>query len=89
MKVSYKEFAQFMNYKEPHRLMRLNCNFYLEPVACDCTRVRAIMKWPAYILWFIPVHIIAFFAYAWDGGIKNFTIESRTLINRVRPKKWE
>lgn len=89
MKVSYKEFAKFMGYKKPHRLMQLNCNFYLEPRPCDCTQARAIMKWPAYILWFIPVHVIAFFAYIWDGGLKNFTFERREITNMIIPRKWE
>ena len=89
MKVSYKEFAKFLNYKKPHRLMRLNCNFYLEPTPYGDTRARAIIKWPVYLLLFIPVHIIAFFAYIWDGGIKNFTFEGRTVVNMIISRKWE
>lgn len=41
MQVSYEEFAKFTGYKKPHRLMRLNCNLYLEPMPCDCTRTRS------------------------------------------------
>ena len=89
MRVNYKEFAKFMDYKKPHRLMRLNCNLYLEPMPHDNTRARAVIKWPTYLFLFIPVHIIAFFAYAWDGGIKNFTVEGRTVVNKVIPRKWE
>lgn len=89
MKVSYKEFAKFLGYKQPHYLMRFNCNMYLEPMPYDCTRARAVVKWPAYLILFIPVHIYKFFYCLWDGGIKEFTFEGREVTNHVISRKWE
>ncbi len=89
MKVSYKEFAQFLNYKKPHRLMKLNCNFYIEHTSDICMRARAVIKWPVYIILFLPVHIFKLFYCIWDGGLKEFSFEGREIANHTRIQQWE
>ena len=37
------------------------------------------MKWWAYILFFIPLHVLVFIWRLWDGGLKEFRIESRKI----------
>ena len=89
MKVTYKEFAQFMGYKKPHYLSRFSCNFYLETTPCDWTKARVVIKWPAYLLGFLPVHIIKFLYCLWDEGIKHFTFENRIVMSQIISRKWE
>ena len=81
MKIDYNTFAHLMNYKTPHNLMKLTCFFkYDKRTSHNGGVAIAIMHWWAYLLLFIPVHILKFFYCLWDGGLKSFEIEKRQIV---------
>ena len=94
-KISYKDFAYLMNYKRRHPFIKYCCNCYLEERDASVL-LTAKVKWPVYILLFVPVHIIIFFYCLWDGGIKEYDMWERTMtsfhlytIYDDKYKKWK
>ena len=94
-KISYKDFAYLMNYKTRHPFIKYCCNCYLEERDASALLTSKV-KWPLYILLFIPVHIIIFFYCLWDGGIKEYDIWERTItymngftIYDTKYKEWK
>jgi len=80
-KITYKELATLLGYKKNHPFQRIACNHYIEEEEYD-VRVISQIKWPVYIVLFIPSCILQAVALMWDGGLKNnFCIEPRTTLN--------
>lgn len=77
-KISYKELAILFGYKKNHMIEKLACNHYIEDNNDYSVKVISKVKMPVYILLFVPVCILQALALMWDGGLKNFSIESRT-----------
>lgn len=77
-KISYSQYTEIMRFKKKHLRMRLFCRFYLEK---NDNAYAAIYEatWLAYILLFIPGHLWQLLAVLWDGGLKEFSIESRPV----------
>lgn len=78
-KISYIDAAYILNYKQRHLREKYLCNWYMELRNCNVGFMECRLKWWTYILLFVPVHILKFLYCLWDGGIKEFEIESRTL----------
>ncbi len=77
-KISYEELAILLGYKKNHMLEKIACDHYIEDHDGCSVNVISKVKMPVYILLFVPAHIIQMFLCMWDGGLKNFSIESRT-----------
>lgn len=92
-KISYKDFAMLAGYTKPHYFMRLTCNFYMQDGIM--VHLWAKMKLVWYILLFIPCHIAELFYVLWDGGLREFEIESRWVTtyyvdkNSKRYTNWK
>ena len=82
-KISYKDFAYLMNYKQRHPFIKYCCNCYLQERDASVLLTSRV-KLPIYILLFIPVQIIIFFYCLWDGGIKDYDIWGRTITSFTR-----
>jgi hypothetical protein len=76
-KISYSELAILLGFKKMHMLEKLACNHYIEEKEYS-VNVISKMKVPVYVLLIVPICILNVFALAWDGGLKNFSIEPRT-----------
>lgn len=76
-KISYKEAAYIRRYKKNHFGEKYLCNWYIEKNNSCSGTMRLYVKWWAYILAFIPVHLIQMVWCMWDGGLKEFGIEPR------------
>ena len=92
-KITYNDFAMLTGYTKPHYLMQITCNFYGQDGLAY--QVWAKMKRFWYILFFIPIHICKLFYVLWDGGLRDFEIESRWItmehIDKTseRYKRWK
>ena len=58
------------------------CVYTLEEVQKGTIKQEINVGWFAYLLMFIPVHAFKFFWCLWDGGLKEFEIESRFITYR-------
>lgn len=76
-KINYEELAILLGYKKSHPLEKIACNHYIEDNGGCSVKVISKVKMPVYILLFIPACIFQVLALVWDGGLKNFSIESR------------
>lgn len=76
-KISYKELAILLGYKKNHTFKKLACNHYIEDNDYS-VKVISKVKMPVYILLFVPACIFQALVLVWDGGLKDFSIESRT-----------
>lgn len=81
-KITYNDNATLLGYKKNHTLERFACNHYIEDNR-HSVKVITKVKWPVYIALFIPACIFQAVALVWDGGLKNFRIESRTIHNNI------
>lgn len=72
MKISRQECAYIMNRPQRHI-----CNYELQKTSDITYRITPRIKLPIYILLFIPVHLLQAVRCIWDGGLKEFSIESR------------
>lgn len=81
-KITYKDLATLCDYKKDHRLERIGCNHYIKDND-DYVEVITKVKLPIYIALFIPACIFQAVALVFDGGLKEFEIESRTLHSKI------
>lgn len=77
-KITYKDLATLCDYKKDHRFERIGCNHYIEDND-DTVKVITKVKLPIYIALFIPACIFQAVALVFDGGLKEFSVEPRTL----------
>ena len=57
------------------------CVYTLEEVEKGTIKQEVKINWFSYLLVFIPVHIFKIFWCLWDGGLKEFEIEGRSLAS--------
>lgn len=55
------------------------CVHSLEEVQSSVIKHEVKLGWFGYLLLFVPVHIFKFFWCIWDGGLKEFEIETRQI----------
>ena len=77
MKIKYDDAAYIRRYKKRHIFEKYFCNWFLVNKRENYGYMRMYVKWWAYIILFVPVHIVKICACIWDGGLKDFRIESR------------
>ena len=59
------------------------CNYELYQNASGGYTITSRIKLWFYILMFIPSCLFQFFMVLWDGGLKEFTLEPRTLPDEI------
>ena len=79
MRITHHEVNYIMRRTKPHNFERLFCYWTIQKENNNSGWLRCYMKWWAYILLFIPVHILKLFMCMWDGGIKEFYFEPRRM----------
>ena len=82
-KITYRDTAILLGYKKNHLLERIACNHYLADETTCSVKAVAKVKWPVYIALFIPACIFQAVGLIWDGGLKEFRIEPRTIHSYV------
>lgn len=87
-KITYKEMAILLGYKKNHMFERIGCNHYIEDHE-HSVKVITKVKLPVYIALFIPACILQAMALVWDGGLKEFSIEPRTIHTNIAWKNNE
>ena len=80
MKIKYEDAAYIRRYKKVHHGEKYFCKWYLTGKNNNYGYMNLYIKWWAYLLMFIPIHIIKAIACIWDGGLKEFAIEPRCAI---------
>ena len=80
-KISYADYMMLGNIKKPSLAECLFCKHYLEHypetkngivrTLESYAFVRQMRLW-AYVLLFIPAHVLEFFHCLWDGGLREF-----------------
>ena len=78
-KISYEDAVYIKNYKKNHWFEKYFCNWFINMKSPTCGEMKLYMKKWVYILLFIPIHLIVFGYCLWDGGIREFEINSRML----------
>ena len=78
-KVSYDDIRYIGKYKRNSFFERYFCNWYISMSNRNEGWIKCRIKLWFYMLTFIPICLINFIGCLWDGGIKNFGIESRTI----------
>lgn len=81
-KITYKDLAILLGYKKDHPLERIGCSHYIEDNS-HSVKVITKIKLPVYIVMFVPACIFRIVALMWDGGLKEFGIEPRTIHNDI------
>ena len=81
--ITYKGLATLRGYKKNHLLERIGCNHYITDDTEYSIRVITKVKWPMYIALFIPACVLQAISLVWDGGLKEFSIEPRTIHNDI------
>ena len=79
MKIKYEDAAYIYRYKNRHIFEKYFCNWFLIEKGQNFGYMRMYVKWWAYIILFIPIHIVKACACIWDGGLREFRIESRCV----------
>lgn len=78
-KIKYEDAAYIRSYKKNHWFEKYFCNWFIELQNPNSGIMKLYMKRWLYILLFIPMHCIVFGLCLWDGGIKDFRINSRMM----------
>lgn len=78
-KITYRDTAILLGYKKNHLLERIACNHYLTDDTANSVKVVTKVKWPVYIALFIPACIFQAVGLMWNGGLREFSIEPRTI----------
>lgn len=82
-KITYKDAATLYCYKKNRPFERIGCNHYITDDTAYSIRVITKIKWLVYIALFVPACIFQAVALVWDGGLKEFQIEPRTIHNII------
>ena len=79
MKIKYEDAAYIRRYKKRHTFEKYFCNCFLLNRNTISGDMKLYVKWWAYLILFIPLHIVKACACIWDGGLKEFSIDSRCV----------
>ena len=78
MKISYKEYKEIMALKKEYFIQKLMEYELVFAGNGFCTIKTYIPMW-LYIIAFIPMHIVLAVFCMWDGGLKEFELQSRYI----------
>ena len=79
MKITHKDWTYIGKYNHAAKWCHKLCSYKL--IKEDDNTFKRVQKIGlfAYLIIFIPIHILQFFVCMWDGGLKEFIIFSRYL----------
>ena len=77
-RISQKEWEYIGKYNPASKWIRPFCSYSLVKID-GWFRRECKVSWPMYLLLFIPVHLFQLLLCLWDGGLKEFTLESRDI----------
>ena len=77
--ISLKDWDYIGTKNVSAKWLRPFCVYTLEEVQKGTIKQEINIGWFTYLLMFIPVHILKLFWCLWDGGLKEFEIESRLI----------
>ena len=77
-KISMKDWDYIGKYNPAAKWLRPYCSYTLEEIE-DGFRRTCQIGLIAYILMFVPAHLLMALYCMWDGGLKEFEIASRHL----------
>ena len=78
-KITIKDWNFIGKCNPAQKWCRCFCNYYLIKRNDNMFVRKAYLSWFAYIIIFIPIHVLQIFTCMWDGGIKEFTILDRYI----------
>lgn len=85
-RITLKEWSFIGKYNHAAKWCRPFCTYTLiEEDSCTIKREQKV-NLLAYIIMFIPLHILQALVLIWDGGLKEFEIFKRTLGSDVLAK---
>ena len=76
-KIKYEDAAYIRRYNKCHTFEKYFCNWFLVGRGKSNGYMKMYVKWWAYIILFIPIHIVKACACIWDGGLREFRVEPR------------
>lgn len=76
-RISKAQWETIGKYNPAAKWIRPFCNYYLEKAEGGNYRRSSEVKLWLYVLLFIPLHLLSALYLLWDGGLKEFEIESR------------
>lgn len=77
-RIRQKEWEYIGKYNPARKWLRPLCSYSLTKIEDGFLRECKI-SWPVYLILFIPCHLLQALWCMWDGGLKEFEIESRLL----------
>ena len=78
-KISFAQANYILRRKEKHSFERLFCDWKINVTSPNTGYITCTIKWWVYALLFLPVHLVTFIYCLWDGGIKEFRVQSREV----------
>lgn len=79
VKIKYSDAAYIYRYRKEHFMEKHFGVWYIEKRNETHGTMALYVKWWFYLLTFIPAHILKLLYCAWDGGLKEFSIERRLV----------
>lgn len=78
-RISKKQYDSIGKYNPVAKWLRPLCSYRLYPTAGGNYERTCHLSIPAYLVLFIPVHLLEVLVLIWDGGLREFRFESRFL----------
>ena len=78
-KITREEWEYIGIYNPAAKWLRPYCSYTLEKIDSGGFRRQCKIGWIMYLLMFIPIHLLQALCCMWDGGLREFEIESRHL----------
>lgn len=85
MNITYNQASYIMHYTKPHKFEHYFCNYTIVPLK-DGYFISCDMKWPVFILLYIPVSILELIYYLIYEGISNYIPLSKTVDSYLSSK---
>lgn len=78
-RITRADWEYIGKYNPARKWLRLFCDYSLQEIENGGFRREIRINWFVYLLIFIPIHTLQAIWCMWDGGLKEFEIESRFL----------
>ena len=82
MKLKHEDACYVLGYKKPHKIAKVLCDWDLY-IDAGCFTITADIKVLPFILLYIPWIIYEIANNAWNYGLKEFKLPTRTVFSQV------